>query len=90
MLRDCIYIIVSLFTNSFQSNMKLLRLSEENVVDSNPAEATQATMYHDRYTAGETTGGLSVIFTMMCIIDLFGVFPVVALPKSIISCGMYF
>ncbi|XP_022125507.2 probable sodium-coupled neutral amino acid transporter 6 [Pieris rapae] len=69
--------------------MKLLRLSEENVVGSIPAKATQVMMYHDRYTAGETTGGLSVIFTMMCIIDLFGVFPVVALPKSIISCGIY-
>ncbi|XP_034826480.1 uncharacterized protein [Maniola hyperantus] len=46
-------------------------------------------LYHDRYTAGETTGGLSVLFTMLCIVDLFGVFPVVALPKSIISCGIY-
>lgn len=42
---------------------------------------------HDRYTVGETTGGLSVLFTILCIVDLFGVFPVVALPKSIIACG---
>lgn len=48
---------------------------------------TTVMIYHDRYTAGETTGGLSVLFTMLCIVDLFGVFPVVALPKTIISCG---
>ncbi|XP_045511999.1 proton-coupled amino acid transporter 2-like isoform X2 [Pieris brassicae] len=69
--------------------MKLLSISEENVIGSIPAKPTQVMMYHDSYTAGETTGGLSVIFTMLCIIDLFGVFPVVALPKSIISCGIY-
>ncbi|XP_023951377.1 probable sodium-coupled neutral amino acid transporter 6 [Bicyclus anynana] len=50
---------------------------------------TTVMIYHDRYTAGETTGGLSVLFTMLCIVDLFGVFPVVALPKTIISCGIY-
>ncbi|XP_026497665.2 uncharacterized protein LOC113401825 [Vanessa tameamea] len=50
---------------------------------------TTVTMFHDRYTAGETTGGLSVLFTALCIVDLFGVFPIVALPKSIISCGVY-
>nr|BCT36595.1 putative amino acid transporter minor isoform [Bombyx mori] len=44
---------------------------------------------HDRYTVGETTGGLSVLFTILCIVDLFGVFPVIALPKSVISCGIY-
>lgn len=38
-------------------------------------------------TPGLSKGGLSVIFAIMCIIDLFGVFPVVALPKSVISCG---
>ncbi|XP_028166560.1 probable sodium-coupled neutral amino acid transporter 6 [Ostrinia furnacalis] len=44
---------------------------------------------HDEYSVGETTGGLSVLFTVLCIVDLFGVFPVVTLPKSIISCGIY-
>ncbi|XP_055525879.1 uncharacterized protein LOC129718810 [Wyeomyia smithii] len=32
---------------------------------------------------------LSLFFASLCIIDLFGVFPIVALPKSIISCGLY-
>ncbi|XP_047540222.1 uncharacterized protein LOC125073438 isoform X3 [Vanessa atalanta] len=50
---------------------------------------TTVMMFHDRYTAGETTGGLSALFTALCIVDLFGVFPIVALPKSIISCGVY-
>ncbi|CAH2097561.1 unnamed protein product [Euphydryas editha] len=53
------------------------------------AKSTRVMMFHDRYTVGETTGGLSVLFTVLCIVDLFGVFPVVALPKSIISCGVY-
>ncbi|PSN37493.1 hypothetical protein C0J52_23519 [Blattella germanica] len=32
-------------------------------------------------------GGLSLIFTTLCIIDLFGVFPVMTLPRPIIECG---
>ncbi|CAG9806548.1 unnamed protein product [Chironomus riparius] len=32
---------------------------------------------------------LSVFFAALCIIDLFGVFPIVTLPKSLISCGVY-
>ncbi|CAG4939069.1 unnamed protein product [Colias eurytheme] len=67
--------------------MKLPRIFESH--GSVLTKPTHVAMYHDRYTAGETTGGLSVLFTVLCIIDLFGVFPVVALPKSIISCGLY-
>ncbi|XP_055587612.1 uncharacterized protein LOC129740050 [Uranotaenia lowii] len=32
---------------------------------------------------------LSLFFASLCVIDLFGVFPIVALPKSVISCGLY-
>lgn len=32
---------------------------------------------------------LSVFYATLCVIDLFGVFPIVALPSSIISCGLY-
>ncbi|KAK3926752.1 Amino acid transporter AVT1B [Frankliniella fusca] len=32
-------------------------------------------------------GGLSLVFATLCIIDLFGVFPIVALPRPIIDCG---
>lgn len=32
---------------------------------------------------------LSVLFAAFCIVDLFGVFPIVTLPKSLISCGYY-
>ncbi|XP_046973426.1 amino acid transporter AVT1B-like [Vanessa cardui] len=53
------------------------------------SKPTTVVMFHDRYTAGETTGGLSALITALCIVDLFGVFPIVALPKSIISCGVY-
>lgn len=37
----------------------------------------------------KTTKNLSVFFATLCIIDLFGVFPIVALPEAIISCGLY-
>ncbi|KAK4880271.1 hypothetical protein RN001_008417 [Aquatica leii] len=32
--------------------------------------------------------GLSVTFAAVCVIDVFGVFPIVALPKAIIDCGI--
>ncbi|XP_050081741.1 uncharacterized protein LOC126569013 [Anopheles aquasalis] len=44
---------------------------------------------------GQRTNGdpssrkLSLFFATLCVIDLFGVFPIIALPKSIISCGLY-
>jgi hypothetical protein len=34
-------------------------------------------------------GGLTFLFATLCIIDLFGVFPIVALPRAIINCGTY-
>lgn len=49
----------------------------------------QLVSHHEDYTVGETTGGLSVLFTVLCIVDLFGVFPVVALPKSVVACGKW-
>ncbi|ETN65440.1 vesicular inhibitory amino acid transporter [Anopheles darlingi] len=36
-----------------------------------------------------TSQKLSLFFATLCVIDLFGVFPIIALPKSIISCGLY-
>lgn len=30
---------------------------------------------------------LSLFFASLCVIDLFGVFPIIALPRSIILCG---
>uniref|UniRef100_A0A336N1P4 CSON008711 protein n=1 Tax=Culicoides sonorensis TaxID=179676 RepID=A0A336N1P4_CULSO len=35
------------------------------------------------------TKTLSLFFASLCVIDLFGVFPIVALPRSIILCGLY-
>lgn len=32
--------------------------------------------------------GLNVFYASLCVIDLFGVFPIVALPGALISCGM--
>lgn len=33
--------------------------------------------------------GLSLGFATLCIVDLFGVFPIIALPATLISCGYY-
>ncbi|XP_017774360.1 PREDICTED: sodium-coupled neutral amino acid transporter 1-like [Nicrophorus vespilloides] len=35
------------------------------------------------------TKGLSVVLAAVCIVDVFGVFPIISLPKSIIDCGYY-
>lgn len=31
--------------------------------------------------------GLSIFFAVICVVDIFGVFPIVTLPKAIIQCG---
>ncbi|XP_014368375.2 probable sodium-coupled neutral amino acid transporter 6 [Papilio machaon] len=67
--------------------MKIMRLFDS--MRGSSAVGVRPTIHQGQYTAGETTGGLSVLFTMLCIVDLFGVFPVVALPKSVIACGLY-
>ncbi|CAG9124695.1 unnamed protein product [Plutella xylostella] len=70
--------------------MKLPRFVDSwQGLGSSAFKPTKLMTHHEQYTVGETTGGLSVLFTVLCIVDLFGVFPVVALPKSIISCGIY-
>lgn len=33
--------------------------------------------------------GLNTLLATFCVIDLFGVFPIVALPAAVISCGIY-
>lgn len=33
--------------------------------------------------------GLSLCFATLCVVDLFGVFPIVALPATLISCGEF-
>lgn len=34
------------------------------------------------------TKGLPVGFATLCVVDLFGVFPIIALPAALISCGI--
>lgn len=36
------------------------------------------------------TKGLSVCFGTLCVVDLFGVFPIIALPAALISCGNFY
>ncbi|XP_014483435.1 PREDICTED: uncharacterized protein LOC106748978 [Dinoponera quadriceps] len=33
--------------------------------------------------------GLSLFFATLCIVDIFGVFPIIALPRAIVQCGLY-
>ncbi|XP_032684475.1 amino acid transporter AVT1B [Odontomachus brunneus] len=33
--------------------------------------------------------GLSLLFATLCIVDIFGVFPIIALPCAIVQCGLY-
>ncbi|KAH9629112.1 hypothetical protein HF086_008561 [Spodoptera exigua] len=61
----------------------------DNIPGLGYSKPTTLVMRHEDYTVGETTGGLSVLFTILCIVDLFGVFPVITLPKSVISCGKF-
>lgn len=35
------------------------------------------------------SSGLTVPFAILCIVDLFGIFPIVVLPGPIIKCGKY-
>ncbi|XP_011499550.1 PREDICTED: proton-coupled amino acid transporter 4 [Ceratosolen solmsi marchali] len=35
----------------------------------------------------KSESGLSLFFATLCIVDIFGVFPIIALPKSIVQCG---
>lgn len=32
---------------------------------------------------------LSLLFATLCVIDIFGVFPIIALPRSIVQCGKF-
>jgi hypothetical protein len=38
-------------------------------------------------TDSDPRKSLSLTFATCCIIDLFGVFPVIALPRAIVECG---
>lgn len=35
------------------------------------------------------TKGLSLCFATLCVVDLFGVFPIIALPAALITCGNF-
>lgn len=35
------------------------------------------------------SSGLTVPFAILCIVDLFGIFPIVVLPGPVIKCGKY-
>lgn len=39
--------------------------------------------------SGEKVPTLSVFFASLCVIDLFGVFPIVTLPHAVILCGLF-
>lgn len=50
---------------------------------------TPISRHYEQLPTNTASGKLSLFFATFCVIDLFGVFPIVTLPKSIISCGYY-
>ncbi|XP_076235613.1 solute carrier family member mahogany isoform X2 [Calliopsis andreniformis] len=38
---------------------------------------------------GDSNSDLSLLFATLCVIDIFGVFPIIALPRAIVQCGLY-
>ncbi|KAJ8965813.1 hypothetical protein NQ314_003880 [Rhamnusium bicolor] len=50
---------------------------------------SERTLLLDIQNRSIETCGLSIFFAIICIIDVFGVFPIVTLPKAIINCGFY-
>ncbi|XP_395531.2 proton-coupled amino acid transporter 4 isoform X1 [Apis mellifera] len=37
----------------------------------------------------DVNSDLSLLFATLCVIDIFGIFPIIALPRSIVQCGLY-
>lgn len=44
----------------------------------------------NKLSPAKETRGLSLGFATLCVVDLFGVFPIVALPAALIACGIKF
>lgn len=69
---------------------QISRVSMEIMV----SQQTQSITWNRRFKAFvqriSQVRGLNVFYATLCIIDLFGVFPIVALPGALISCGKYF
>lgn len=38
----------------------------------------------------DANSGLPLLFATLCIVDIFGVFPIIALPRAIVQCGESF
>ncbi|XP_018571167.1 sodium-coupled neutral amino acid transporter 5-like [Anoplophora glabripennis] len=50
---------------------------------------TERTLLLNHPSETNAANGLSLCFAIVCIVDVFGVFPIVTLPKAIIDCGYY-
>ncbi|XP_063703827.1 uncharacterized protein LOC134833442 [Culicoides brevitarsis] len=62
-------------------------MSEEDFLLGSDEEEEAPRHSQQNFQHGSKT--LSLFFASLCVIDLFGVFPIVALPRSIILCGLY-
>ncbi|XP_044266985.1 amino acid transporter AVT1D [Tribolium madens] len=52
-------------------------------------ELSERNLLLDHTSTKNSNNKLSVIFAIVCIVDVFGVFPVITLPKAIIDSGFY-
>lgn len=60
----------------------------DRIFESQKVEPTSwKTRIKDFYRKLCRAQGLNVFYATLCVIDLFGVFPIVALPGALISCG---
>lgn len=63
----------------------------EDLLDPHSDQESWVTVRCNRDTSSQAqscgTTKLSIFFASLCVIDLFGVFPIVTLPRSIILCG---
>lgn len=60
---------------------------QEQVERESQQQARNRDILRERFEAHSKK--LSLFFASLCVIDLFGVFPIVALPRSLILCGEY-
>ncbi|KAB0790426.1 hypothetical protein PPYR_08327 [Photinus pyralis] len=50
-------------------------------------ENSERALLLNRQRTESSTPNLSLLFAIICIVDVFGVFPIVSLPKAVIDCG---
>jgi hypothetical protein len=72
----------SSFLNFVQTTSSLIKICAKMILKAPVAR-------HYDGLQSDNSKKLTLFFATLCVIDLFGVFPIVTLPRSLISCGYY-